>query len=114
VTQTLILANSILLLLTTPYTFGTDPLDMTMQDVINGNKYAIIAQPMWAWGMALIKISVAGMLLRLSPQKNMRIFLWVMIAVQLVLCIYNTVVQAIQCVPFEAAWDLLDLIPDKK
>lgn len=87
---------------------------MTLQDVINGNKYAVISQPMWAWSMAAIKISVAGMLMRVEQQKPWRRFLWAMVAVQVVLCIYNTVIQAVQCIPLEAAWDLLGLITDAK
>ncbi|KXX82694.1 hypothetical protein MMYC01_200848 [Madurella mycetomatis] len=112
VAYVLVLANSILLLLTVPYAFGSDPNSMTLQDVINGNKYAVISQPMWAWSMAAIKISVAGMLMRVEQEKPWRRFLWAMVAVQVVLCIYNTIIQAVQCIPLEAAWDLLGLITD--
>jgi len=106
------LVHSVMLLMATPYTFGGDPMKSTLQDVINGNKYAIISQPLWAWSMALIKISVAIMLLRLEPAKNMRYFLYFMIGIQIATAIYNTTIQAIQCFPFEAAWDILGLIAD--
>jgi hypothetical protein len=106
------LVHSVMLLLAAPYAFEADPSKWTLQDVINGNKYAIVSQPLWAWSMALIKISVAIMLLRLEPAKNMRFFLYFMIGLQIATAIYNTTIQAIQCFPFEAAWDILGLIKD--
>src|SRR6188768_4302975 len=111
----MILVHSVFLLMTTPYSFGAmRPEDFTLQDVITANKYALVSQPLWAWSMALIKISVAIMLLRLEPARTMRYFLFFMIFIQLATAVYNTIVQAIQCFPFEAAWDLLNLIADKK
>lgn len=112
----MVLIHSIFLFLSVPWAFpgNISPLDFKLQGVINGNKYALISQPLWAWSMALIKTSVAIMLLRLEPAKNMRLFLWAMIAFQICVAIYNTTVQALQCIPFEAAWDLLELIQDAK
>ena len=108
----MILVHAVFLFMCTPYSFGADPNKTTLQDVINGNKYALISQPLWAWSMALIEISVAIMLLRLEPVKNMRMFLYFMIGLQIATAIYNTTIQAIQCFPFEAAWDLLKLNKD--
>jgi hypothetical protein len=51
------------------------------------------------------------MLLRLESSKNMRRFLYLNIAVQLVLGTYNTLAQTLQCFPLEKAWDLLGRIP---
>ncbi|KAK0702469.1 hypothetical protein B0T21DRAFT_353577 [Apiosordaria backusii] len=110
----LILANSILLILTVPYTFGGDPSTFTLADVIYSNKLAVLSQPIWAWSMAAIKISVAGMLLRLEQRKKIRHFLWVMIVLQVVVCIYGTLSAVLQCIPLHAAWDLLSLVTDAK
>ncbi|KAK3312739.1 hypothetical protein B0H66DRAFT_484625 [Apodospora peruviana] len=110
----LILANSTLLLLTVPYVFGGDPSKFTLQDVINGNRYAVLSQPIWAWSMAAIKISVAAMLLRLERERFQKRFLWIMIWLQLIVCVYNTLSTVLQCIPLKAAWDLMGLITDAK
>ncbi|KAK0701397.1 hypothetical protein B0T21DRAFT_379096 [Apiosordaria backusii] len=109
-----LLGNSVLLMKTVPYTFGGDPSTFTLQDVINGNKYAVLSQPLWAFSMATIKISVAAMMLRLEQRRRWRQFLWFMIVILVLICIYNTIAFAIQCFPLEAAWDIADLITDKK
>ncbi|KAK3356365.1 hypothetical protein B0T25DRAFT_449639 [Lasiosphaeria hispida] len=110
----LIFSNSILLLLTVPYVFGGDPSAFTLQDVIDANRYAVLSQPIWAWSMATIKISVAAMLLRLEQSRFRIRFLWAMIWLQIVVCIYNTLSTVLQCIPLYAAWDLLGLITDAK
>ncbi|KAK4654003.1 hypothetical protein QC762_400290 [Podospora pseudocomata] len=110
----LVLTNSILLILTVPYTFGGDPSTFTLADVIYSNKLAVLSQPIWAWSMAAIKISVAGMLLRLEQRKSVRHFLWVMIALQVIVSIYGTLAAVLQCIPLHAAWDLLGLVADAK
>ncbi|KAK4183200.1 hypothetical protein QBC35DRAFT_121378 [Podospora australis] len=110
----LILANSVLLILTVPYTFGGDPNAFTLADVIYSNKLAVLSQPIWAWSMAAIKISVAGMLLRLERRKPVRNFLYVMVALQVVVCVYSTIAAVLQCIPLRAAWDLMGLVKDAK
>jgi len=110
----LVLSNSILLMLTVPYAFGADPAAITLADVIYSNKLAILSQPIWAWSMAAIKVSVAGMLLRLERRKGIRQFLWGMIVVQIAVCIYSTVAALIQCIPLNAAWDLLGQVEGAK
>ncbi|KAK4169571.1 hypothetical protein QBC43DRAFT_340889 [Cladorrhinum sp. PSN259] len=110
----LVLTNSTLLILTVPYTFGGDPSAFTLADVIYSNKLAVLSQPIWAWSMVTIKISVAGMLLRLERRKPVRNFLYVMIALQVLLGVYSTIAAVIQCIPLRAAWDILGIIKDKK
>jgi hypothetical protein len=56
--------------------------------------------------MVFIKVSFALMLLRISQSKLLRHFLWVMIALQITLGVYNTLATLLQCVPVHKAWDL--------
>jgi len=109
-----ILSNSILLILTVPYAFSGDLSTFTVADVMYSNKLAILSQPLWAWSMAAIKISVAGMLLRLEQQRFIRRFLWTMIWLQVVVAVYNTLSTTLQCIPLRAAWDILGLMTDAK
>ncbi|KAK0714179.1 hypothetical protein B0T26DRAFT_651462 [Lasiosphaeria miniovina] len=109
-----IVSNSTMLLLTVPYVFRGDPSAFTLADVMHSDKLATLSQPVWAWSMATIKISVAGMLLRLERQRAIRRVLWALIWLQLVVCIYVTLSSTLQCIPLRAAWDLLGLVTDAK
>ncbi|KAL5392368.1 hypothetical protein DPSP01_000881 [Paraphaeosphaeria sporulosa] len=109
----LILAESVFLLLTVPFVFGRDPSTITLQDLENAVKYATIAQPLWAWGMAAIKTSIALMLLRFETNRNLRRFLWGNIAVQVVLAFYNMLSQLLQCSPLDKLWDLTGTAPGR-
>ncbi|KAL2268945.1 hypothetical protein VTJ83DRAFT_3791 [Remersonia thermophila] len=107
-------ASSVLLLRTLPYALGGDPSTFTLADVIEANRLAVLSLPLWAWCMALIKMSVCAMLLRLQQSVTWRRFLWGMIAATLVVSVYNTLFQVLQCIPLHAAWDLLGLVKDAK
>ncbi|KAF2469199.1 uncharacterized protein BDR25DRAFT_372414 [Lindgomyces ingoldianus] len=113
VAYVLVLVDSILLLITVPFVFGRDPATITLKDVEESTRHAILAEPIWAWSMAAVKISVAAMLLRLEQERHWRRFLWAMIVIQLFLGVYNTITQLVQCVPLHAAWDLLGVVEAK-
>ena len=85
-----------------------------MQDVIDGNRYGTLAQPLWAWTMATVKISVAVMMLRIEQKTILRQLLWTMIGFQIVVAIYTTISILTQCIPLHAAWDIMGVITDKK
>jgi hypothetical protein len=106
-----VVISSILLLMTVPYTFGLDPNAFFLSNAQVAFKYAIIAQPLWAWSMATIKISFALMLLRIEQIVGWRRFLWVMIILQVVIGVYNTIGILLQCIPIYKAWDLIGAVP---
>ncbi|KAF2186392.1 hypothetical protein K469DRAFT_573323 [Zopfia rhizophila CBS 207.26] len=108
-----VIVDSTLLLLTVPFVFYRDPASITLQDTINSNRYAVIAEPIWAWAMATIKVSIAAMLLRLQQERYWQRFLWAMIIIQVVLGVYNNLTQLLQCIPLHAAWDILGVVKAK-
>ena len=63
--------------------------------------------------MVFVKMSFALMLLRISPSKLLRRFLWGMIVLQITLGVYNTLATLLQCVPVRKAWDLLGTVPGR-
>ncbi|KAH8723798.1 hypothetical protein GQ44DRAFT_655921 [Phaeosphaeriaceae sp. PMI808] len=107
----LVLISSILLLMTVPYTFGHDPNTFSLSDGQYALRYIVIAQPLWAWSMATIKISFALMLLRIEQAVQWRRFLWVMIVVLILMGVYNTLTTLVQCLPIYKAWDLVGTVP---
>ncbi|OCL04760.1 hypothetical protein AOQ84DRAFT_380255 [Glonium stellatum] len=97
-----------------PWVFSGDIAHLTLADVENSFKLAIIAEPIWAVCMASIKISLAFMMLRfLHRSDTWRRFLYFMIAIQLITAIYGTISQLLQCIPLRAAWDFLGVVPAK-
>lgn len=97
--------------MTVPYVFGSDPQAFFLDDAQLSFKYAIVAQPLWAWSMAAIKVSFALTLLRIEQTLSWRRFLWVMIALQIVVGLYNTIGILLQCIPIYKAWDLVGVVP---
>ncbi|KAF2852535.1 hypothetical protein T440DRAFT_516379 [Plenodomus tracheiphilus IPT5] len=106
----LILSNSSLLLAALPYTFNHNPKIYTLADAQLAFKYATIAQPLWACSMAALKTSFALTLLRIQSSPRLRKFLYLMIAVQILLGIYNICATLLQCVPVRKQWDLLGAV----
>ncbi|KAI4622788.1 uncharacterized protein J4E87_005881 [Alternaria ethzedia] len=102
--------NTCLLLAATPYAFGLPPDEFFLSDAQAATRLASISQPIWGWSMALVKISFSLMLLRISPSRFMKRFLWSMIGLQIVLAVYNTLATLLQCIPVEKAWDLLGTV----
>jgi hypothetical protein len=96
--------------MTVPYTFGRDPNALFLSDAQISFEYAIIAQPLWAWSMATIKISFALLLLRIEQVSAWRRFLWALITLHIVAAVVNTLGIFLQCTPFEKSWDLLNVV----
>jgi hypothetical protein len=97
--------------MTVPYTFALDPQAFFLSDAETAFKFAIVAQPLWAWSMATIKISFALMLLRIEQIVGWRRFLWAMIFLQIAIALYNTIGILLQCIPLSKAWDLMGTTP---
>jgi hypothetical protein len=110
-TKILIVVNTSLLLAAMPYAFTHQPNAFFLSDSQAAFQKASIAQPIWAWSMVFVKVSFALMLLRISPSKPLRHFLWGMVILQFTLGVYNTLATLLQCVPVRKAWDLLNTVP---
>lgn len=96
-----------------PYMFGLPASKFTLQNSINSQRYAVIAQPIWGWAMAGIKISILLMLLQLQVDTWWRRFCWTLMAFIMIVTIYNMCAQLTQCIPLRKTWDLLGVVPGK-
>ena len=90
--------------------FGQPVSAFTLADNQNSQRYAFLAQPIWAWAIASIKISVLLMLLRLQTDRFWRRFCWAMMGLVLLLAVYNMISQLTQCIPLHKTWDLLGVV----
>ena len=98
-----------LLVATVHWSIGqTPPLTISMRRIEWAYMLAVIAQPLWAWAMVCIKMSVALMLLRLQRDKPWQRLLIVLMVVMAVTAVYNTIASTTQCIPLSATWDLLN------
>ncbi|KAF2029517.1 hypothetical protein EK21DRAFT_101128 [Setomelanomma holmii] len=86
-----IVVSSASLLAAVPYTFRHDTDAVYLSDVEKCLKYAVVAEPLWAWSMATIKISFALILLRIEQARRWRHFLWAMIVILVFVGLINTI-----------------------
>lgn len=78
------------------------------------SKLGILSVPFWAASIACIKISVAIQLLRLQQSRPGKIFLYIFIGIVAVTSLAFIVVNVVQCIPLEAAWDITGSIQGAK
>ncbi|KAF2180004.1 hypothetical protein K469DRAFT_593422 [Zopfia rhizophila CBS 207.26] len=101
----LMIIDTAMLMASVPWVFSP-PEHNTLADGQAALRLATLSQPLWAWTIFFIKLSVATTILRVQKEPHWRIFLYFMIAVQLITLVYNTITQLIQCIPLSAIWDL--------
>jgi hypothetical protein len=111
--QAFVMTHSTLYLHSLGWIWKNDPSKLTLADSEDSRFFSVIAQPFWAWAMAFTKTSIALMLLRLEQVPFWRRFLWTMIALQIMLGVYNMITQLVQCIPLELAWDLHENVTHK-
>jgi len=68
-------------------------------------KLIFISQFPWGWAVSCAKISIALLLLRFKKSTSWRVFLYLMIALQVILAVIANIVQLAQCKPIAANWD---------
>jgi hypothetical protein len=74
----------------------------------SSSRAVMISVPAWifsAWSLALVKASIAFMLLRIKQVSRWRPGLVALIAVLMLASTANTIVPLVQCRPLRAYWD---------
>jgi hypothetical protein len=66
---------------------------------------SLVAEITSTWSVALLKTSIATMLLRFQRTPGWAVFLKCVIALQLATAIFITIMQTTRCVPINALWD---------
>lgn len=64
-----------------------------------------VSQLFWYWGITLVKLSVALLLLRLKHTRAWRSFLFSIMGVAIAAAVVQTCFQFLQCRPFSVYWD---------
>ncbi|KAF2714160.1 hypothetical protein K504DRAFT_364951, partial [Pleomassaria siparia CBS 279.74] len=91
---------------------STQPPFMTLELFTYDAKIGSISLPFWAWSTGLVKISIACMLLRFQQSRPWRYFLYLMIAMNVLLIVILGIANLFQCIPYQSWWDFR--IVDKK
>jgi hypothetical protein len=81
------------------------PHFMTMKQFTHSAMVGSISLPFWAWSTGLVKISIALMLLRFQQSRGWQIFLYLMIAINVMLIAVLGIANLFQCIPYRAWWD---------
>lgn len=76
--------------------FAPDPWTMGPLVVADG--------VLWVWGLCMIRISVALMLLRLKESRWWKSALWIVIGIQACMLIVGTTMHLVMCRPLSARW----------
>jgi hypothetical protein len=66
---------------------------------------SLVAELTSAWSVALLKTSIAVMLLRFQWSRGWTWFLYFVISVQLMTAVFGTIMQSTRCVPLQGLWD---------
>ena len=66
---------------------------------------SLVAEVTSTWSVALLKTSIAVMLLRFQQARAWAIFLYTIMGVQVITAVFVTVMQSTRCVPIQALWD---------
>ncbi|KAK1831427.1 hypothetical protein QBC39DRAFT_91565 [Podospora conica] len=108
-----IVAASILCLVDTVCIFVTispnlvhSPEFRSWEDLHNIAPLTMIAEVMTSWCVALVKTSIALMLIRIRQEsKRWTIFLYAIIVLQVANAVFVMIVQTTRCIPTEAVWN---------
>lgn len=99
------LISWVTMLVSIRYGAGHHNFYVSADDQAAAARVIFIGEAPWAWAMAMIKISLAFMFLRIKRTKAWRIFLYVMIAIQIGAAVFANCAIVLQCRPTEAIWN---------
>ncbi|KAK3370433.1 hypothetical protein B0H63DRAFT_373813, partial [Podospora didyma] len=88
-----------------PHGLGRHMFYVSPADGLLSAKLIFISQFPWGWAVSCAKISIALLLLRFKTTTSWRVFLYLMIALQVVLALIANIFQLVQCKPISAQWD---------
>lgn len=87
-----------------PHGAGRHNYYVSQDDQVKASRLLFLSQLPWGWGVALGKISISLLLLRLKTSPGWRVFLHAMIAVQVASALCLNTIQLARCRPISAAW----------
>ncbi|OAL04355.1 hypothetical protein IQ06DRAFT_364897 [Phaeosphaeriaceae sp. SRC1lsM3a] len=95
----------LLLGLTCTYGLGRRTPFVSLSNRRSALRLLFILQVIFYWSIALIKLSVALLLLRLRPTRRWSIFLYITMTFLILTVLAQTLLQFLQCAPFSIFWD---------
>ena len=93
------------MLIATRPTIG-DVRSVPLADIVATAPLAVTSELLSTWALALVKTSIAAMLIRfLSTSSGWKRFLYGIVAVQIMTAIYLTIMHLTRCIPLNALWN---------
>jgi len=95
-----------------PLLGGSRPDSVPFSFILQVAPLSVVAEIMTTWSVALLKTSIAVMLLRFQHARSWTWFLYFVMGLQIVTAVYVTIMQSTRCVPMSDLWD--PTIPDQQ
>ncbi len=84
---------------------GSRPEYLPLSFLGEAGPLTIVAEIASTWSVALLKTSIAIMLLRFQQARSWALFLYAVIGVQIATAVFVTIMQLTRCIPIQATWD---------
>ncbi len=84
---------------------GSRPEYLPLSFLAIAGPLTVVAEIVSSWSVALLKTSIAIMLLRFQQARVWALFLYSVIGVQVATAVFVTIMQLTRCVPIQATWD---------
>ncbi|KAF2014200.1 hypothetical protein BU24DRAFT_423226 [Aaosphaeria arxii CBS 175.79] len=78
---------------------------VTPKNIVLVFKLNFVTQVLWILAIALVRLSIASSLLRLSPDRAWKWTLWTIIGIQILTYIGHMIFQFFNCMPLRANWE---------
>ena len=85
---------------------GSRPEYLPLSFIATAGPLTVVAEIVSSWSVALLKTSIAIMLLRFQQARVWALFLYSVIGVQVATAVFVTIMQLTRCVPIQATWDI--------
>ncbi len=93
-----------------PLLGGSRPDSVPFSLILQVAPLSVVAEITTTWSVALLKTSIAVMLLRFQHVRSWMWFLYFIMGLQIVTAVYVTIMQSTRCMPLHDLWD--PTIPD--
>ncbi|KAK1834086.1 hypothetical protein QBC39DRAFT_380001 [Podospora conica] len=91
--------------ITSPNLATPSPQFLAFSELSRVTPMTLISQVFNQFAVALVKTSIALMLIRLQQARGWKVFLYFLIVVQVLVAIFTTVMHTTRCIPIEAVWN---------
>jgi hypothetical protein len=103
--QVLTTVTGVMIILCGTRGLGRHIFFISSSDMLLARKYYFIGAQFWLWAAAMVRISVALMLLRVQSTRPWQVVMYGIVVVEVLLASGESIFELSKCTPFAANWD---------